>query len=394
MSSTDTFDLARMISPTDPAAFFAKHWEREPLIVHRDAPHYYDDLLTMDEVDRVITTYQLSFPAITVANANRPVTTKDYTFGNDVIDVARLYQQFALGGSLVMNQLHRFVPALAGLCREVERDAGCPIQTNIYLTPRESQGLKVHYDSHDVFVLQTHGTKHWTLYDTAVALPLRGQSFSEFPAEPGPVSAEFDLKPGDMLYLPRGVMHQAQTTSSESLHITVGVLHTSWAEAIIETVARIALKDPAFRASIPAGHARDGFDRTEAEKTFRGLLQRLHDHADFDGTMDFYAEEMRSNRPSLLRGQLQQVCRLALLTADDRVGVRSTLVFRFRESAEGLTVAFSGRELTLPPHAAEAAKHVLTHPSTAVRDLPGPLDDDGKLVLVRRLIREGLAAAL
>ena len=394
MTSTNAFDLGRMVGPTPAATFFDQYWERDALVVHRDDPHYFDSLLTMDEVDRVITTYQLSHPDISLANANRQVRVQDYTYPSGVIDVARLYQQFATGGSVVMNQLQRFIPALATLCRTVERDVGCPIQTNIYLTPRESQGLRVHYDSHDVFVLQVHGTKRWALYDTAVVLPLRGQSFSDYPAEPGAVTKEFELKPGDSLYLPRGLMHHAQTTSGESLHITVGVLHTSWAEAIIESVARLALKDAAFRKGLPVDHAREGFDRTAAEATFRDLLKRLHDHADFAGTMDYYADDMRTNRPALLRGQLQQVCRLASLTVDDRVGVRPVQVFRMTESDEGLTVSFAGRELTVPPHASDATRHILTHEATAIRDLPGPLDDDGRLVLVRRLVREGVARAL
>lgn len=389
------FSLARLIAPTTISNFFEKYWEQDALVVHRDDRHYFDALLTLDEVDRVISTFNLSHPDITLANANRQVRTQDYTHPNGAIDVGRLYQQFATGGSIVMNQLHRFVPALAALCRDVEREVSCPIQTNIYLTPRESQGLRVHYDSHDVLVLQVHGTKQWTLYDTAVALPLRGQSFGDNPVEPGPVSREFEMRPGDTLYLPRGLMHQAQTTSSESLHITVGVLHTSWAELIIESVARLALTEPALRKGLPVRHAQPGFDRAEAEKTFHALLETIAAKADFHGALDFYADDMTSNRPVLLRGQLQQVCRLATITADDRVDVRPHLAFRTEATPEGgIVVSFAGHDLALPAQAAEATRHVLTHGATAIKDLPGPLDESGRLVLVRRLVREGLARVL
>ena len=45
-------------------------------------------------------------------------------------------------------------------------------------------------------------------------------------------------------------------------------------------------------------------------------------------------------------------------------------------------------------HARPAVLHALTTERFRVRDLPGNLDDAGKLVLVRRLIREGLLQPL
>ena len=38
-------------------------------------------------------------------------------------------------------------------------------------------GFKAHFDTHDVFVLQIEGCKRWTLYDTPIELPLRGQEY-------------------------------------------------------------------------------------------------------------------------------------------------------------------------------------------------------------------------
>jgi hypothetical protein len=54
-------------------------------------------------------------------------------------------------------------------------------------------------------------------------------------------------------------------------------------------------------------------------------------------------------------------------------------------------LAFEGKELAFPAHAVEEIRGVLQldEPFTAA-DLPGSLDDEGRLVLVRRLVREGL----
>jgi bifunctional lysine-specific demethylase and histidyl-hydroxylase NO66 len=67
------------------------------------------------------------------------------------------------------------------------------VQANAYLTPPVAQGLNLHGDPHDVFAVQTHGVKRWVV---------------EPPDEP---RWELELRPGDVLYLPAGTRHAAQT---------------------------------------------------------------------------------------------------------------------------------------------------------------------------------------
>jgi len=55
--------------------------------------------------------------------------------------------------------------------------------------------------------------------------------------------------------------------------------------------------------------------------------------------------------------------------------------------------ALDGRKISFPWHASEAIRFALSHSEFVFRDLPGDLDDAGKLALVRRLIREGLVVA-
>ena len=55
--------------------------------------------------------------------------------------------------------------------------------------------------------------------------------------------------------------------------------------------------------------------------------------------------------------------------------------------------AYGGR-ISLPVHAAEPLEFALTNDEYRIGDLPGDLDDPGKLVLIRRLVREGLVEIL
>jgi ribosomal protein L16 Arg81 hydroxylase len=109
--------------------------------------------------------------------------------------------RFDAGATIVFGQLHRRVPALARLCVAIGQIFGCRVQTNTYFTPPHAQGFRPHWDTHEVFVLQVAGTKSWSVYDTKVTLPLKGQRFDPEQHEPGPVSGQFELGPGDVAFL-------------------------------------------------------------------------------------------------------------------------------------------------------------------------------------------------
>ncbi len=390
MSQPRAYDFDAILAPITRERFFEEYWEKKPLLIRRNNPAYYGDLLTLKSLDRVLTSHTLTQSNAFIANARNPVDAKDYTFPDGTVDLARLYQKFADGGTIGFNQLHTFVPRLHELCRSLERELSCRFQTNIYMTPPGSQGFPPHYDSHDVIILQVHGTKHWQIFDTPIELPFRGQPFKRDATPVGAVTMEFDLEPGDMFYLPRGIMHDAQTLQGETLHITVGALATTWTEVLLEAVAKMALSDLEFRRALPPGYARTEFDRTKARGTFRELFRRLADKADADAALDHFADDLVSTRTALLEGQLEQVLSISKLRLDDRVGARPALLYRYREMDGQFIVSCYGAEMRLPAYAAEPTRYALETADFAIRDLPGELDDDGKLVLIKRLVREGM----
>ncbi len=395
MANGARWDLARLIHPSAPRGFFESNFETGVLHVPREDRSYYHSLLRMAEIDRVLTTLHLSHPAVTMVNAAKELKPEDYTYASGLIDAARLYQEYADGGTIVLNNLEGSLPSLMDLCRSMEQEFSCRFQCNIYVTPGgAAQGLRTHYDAHDVFVLQIEGTKHWRIYDTPIVRPFRGQEFTPDKFPPGALTMEFDLHPGDMVYVPRGVMHDATSGAEDSCHITLGVLPTSWTDLLLEAVARVALDDAELRRTLPVGFARQGFDRTEARAFFRELLGRVVEKADFDAALDHFAEDLVSTRHPLLYGQMQQLAKLRALSVDDRASARPNLLYYLEKDGDRVTVAAYGGRITLPAHAAEPLEHALTHEGYRIGDLPGELDDPGKLVLVKKLVREGLVEIL
>lgn len=393
-SAEDRLSFEWLISPIGRELFFEEYWEKQPLVVKRNQPDYFHSLLTLDEVDRALTTLDLRYPNVTLKNADRKITADDYTVRGDSLDVARVYQLFAEGSTITLAFLDNVIPTLASFCRGLEKEFSCPLQTNAYLTPAGAKGANHHYDTHDVFVLQVLNSKQWTTYGTPVELPLRGQDFDSSVHQRGTPTLSFELNAGDIAYIPRGVVHDARSGEEVSLHITVGVLSYTWTDLLLELVAEVSLNNPAFRKSLPPGFGREEFERAGARETLRQLLQQFSAVAQFEEILDRFVDESISASPPLLRGQMDQMASLDRLTMDSVVRARPTAISRVRTNRDSTSIDCYGRRITLPLHAAEAVRFALNGSRFVVRELPGDLDDEAKLVLVRRLIREGLVMAL
>jgi hypothetical protein len=218
-----------------------------------------------------------------------------------------------------------------------------------------------------VLSLQVAGEKRWLVYDPVLVLPLKNQRYRTALGAPGEPVLDITLRAGDTLYLPRGWLHQALTSDSDSLHITIGVNVRRWideARAAIDAQA----SDLAYRRTVD-GAAPPALPDLDPEETVRRVRDRF----------------VRSRRP-ILDGQLSELRALDALDASTQLVRRDTVI----ADLHGTLLVFEGKELRFPERlAAELEFLVTTEAPFTARDLPGPLDDAGRLVLVRRLVREG-----
>ena len=185
--------------------------------MRRSRPDYFRALLTLDDIDRVLTTLDRRYPDVLVKRAGSEIVGADYTTDGSTLDVGKIYQLFEEGATLTLAFLDTVLPSLERFCREVEIELSMPLQANVYLTPPQEQGANVHYDTHDVFVLQVSGSKQWTIYDAPLPLPLSGQVYDPEVHRPGAPTHEFELDAGDVVYIPRGWLHQARAKLADAL---------------------------------------------------------------------------------------------------------------------------------------------------------------------------------
>lgn len=383
-----------LIDPIEPTTFFTEFYERKLLLVERQQPSKFESLLSIDAIDRYLSATTPCSPDVFLVDAARELKPEDYSFPNSEppgrIDLPRAYQLFGTGATISLSQLHERLPPLAALCRAVERTFSSHFQTNIYLSPPHAQGFKAHFDNHDVFVLQVSGSKLWTIYDTGIVLPLRGQGFDPDKHTPGPPTREFMLSAGDLLYCPRGLYHSARSTDEASLHITLGLIGKTWADVMIEAVSAACLASPAFRANLPVGFANTGFDPSQAAATFRSLVDTFAREAQLAPILERLAGDFVTSRRPALYGCLKELDMAPAPSIESTLAPRPDLIYLVREESEKLVLLFGSTEISLPAFTRDAVMFALDGAPFVVRDLPGQLDDAGKVVLVRRLLREGL----
>jgi hypothetical protein len=293
-----------------------------------------------------------------------------------VIDPLAMFDEFAKGATIVFQSMHRYWAPLAEYCRALELALGHPVQANAYITPPGAQGFGAHEDEHDVFVLQSHGTKQWRIYDRHDLPPSRPELIDAL------------LAPGDSLYIPAGFPHSASTQERASVHITVGILTVTWAAAL-KAALKVVESDPELRAPLPLRFAADnGAFSDEVERRLRqiGSLVSELDPLALSHTL---RREVYTTRQPLLRGQIHRLLSL------DQIGSESVVTRRegsmcFLDFVDGeLSVLLGDRELRMPDWLEPAMTLIAAGGRMAVGDIPD-LDEAGRLVLVRRLIREGL----
>jgi JmjC domain len=338
-------------------------------------------LLSVADVERLICSSGLRFPAFRLAKAGAKLAVADYTKDlswrplpfTGTVDVERVLAEFEDGATIVLQGLHLNWEPLTDFCRRLETDLGHPVQANAYYTPRSAQGLPVHHDTHEVFSLQVAGEKRWLVHEPAWELPLKNQRYkAETMGEPGPPVHDVTLRAGDTLYLPRGWLHEAKTSETDSLHITVGVNVYTWMDALRAAVESCG-GDVRFRRST---------DREGAEELLEALGERLQPER---VERRRRRKLVRTRRP-ILGGQLTQLRALDDLDLETEVERRPTVLFDF----DGATLSYEGKDVRFPDVLRAEIEFVAqtSEPFTPA-DLPGDLDDEGRLVLVRRLVREG-----
>ncbi|HET9032833.1 MAG TPA: cupin domain-containing protein [Dokdonella sp.] len=308
------------------------------------------------------------------------------------IDARAAAREFASGATLVLQALHRFVPSVQNFCHELEDFFGHPLQANAYLTPEGARGLGVHHDTHDVLVLQLFGSKSWRLYPQAVVDAVDGYPASQRHPELETPDSVLTLSPGDCLYLPRGLPHDAESTAGASLHLTLGIRSPTWLDVLGRALKSVH-EIPQLRASLPLNYASNAAARSDGlALKLREVLDRTSSWLQGLDEQELAASEMalQRERKRSPRGAITQFAALE--------PVQATTVFERNHPDRWVLHGDSDHALLLvgltalefPARIKPALEHLLSQHRISAEGFGACLDSAGALVLVKRLHQEGL----
>ncbi|BBN05819.1 protein-L-histidine (3S)-3-hydroxylase / [histone H3]-trimethyl-L-lysine4/36 demethylase [Marchantia polymorpha subsp. ruderalis] len=215
-----------LIHPLSVGRFHEQFWEKRPFLIRRPRNRsLYEGWFEKEDIETLFERETLKY------GMNVDVTKyKDGARANFSTEGAakanQVWKKFAKGWSVRILHPQRWSNSLFLLLSAFERYWHCVAGCNAYLTPAKSQGFSPHYDDIEAFVLQTEGKKRWRCYrPRSLDDVLPRFSSPDFSQDDigDPILDEI-LEPGDLLYMPRGTIHQAEATSdTHSLHITVSV---------------------------------------------------------------------------------------------------------------------------------------------------------------------------
>ncbi|KAM7374928.1 hypothetical protein PAMP_007559 [Pampus punctatissimus] len=315
--------------------FFREYWEKKPLHLRRSdhsTASYYQSLFQLSDLQSLCSQglqYYRDINLVRCINGKKKVLNKEGQVKSSVLSKHLVQNKV----TIQFHQPQRFKDELWRIQEKLECFFGALVGSNVYITPQESQGLPAHYDDVEVFILQLEGQKHWRLYSPTV--PLAAEYSVESEEKIGSPTHDIILKAGDLLYFPRGTIHQANTPAGvdHSTHLTLSTYQRmSWGDLLLDVFPSLLCDNSRTDVSLREGmHRRLLLSNNEGLDTSRRLAAHLRSLAD---DLDTGMQKVRSThmKRDFIMNRLPPYSQQQLLTPSGNIpALEDTVCLRFKD---------------------------------------------------------------
>lgn len=291
------------------------------------------------------------------------------------------------GYTVRLDHVHPLSAPLAQFIRALEVHFMAPVGAHVFWS-RGGGRAPIHHDERDMLIIQLVGSKAWTVSTKLSELPNTWAPQSNLP-ERLKHSANFVMKPGDLLYVPRGTPHSVQALE-DTLHLSIGFSPPTLRDALI------ACADLASDLSRPlreSAGARAGAQALTGD--FGAVPARVQDAvgvlARYCGSPGFVAEALRRRAARIVREMPAGAPPAqAEITTASFVQRRDLTPCQLSNHGGRLEIAFPGGRELVNAAMQPALDFIARSKAFHVRDLPGAYDDAVRVALVQKLVTDGL----
>ncbi|GFG74229.1 hypothetical protein MBOT_15940 [Mycobacterium botniense] len=380
-----------LLAPLPVQTFLDDIWGSRPYHVNRGCANYFDNVLRGSAaVEELLTHVQPEPSAVRLVRGGEEKDPGSYRLADGSLDPVRVRDGLADGYTVILNGLERYMRTIGALSHSIEVELNFPTRVNAYLTPPHSTGFVAHFDPHDVLILQIQGSKIWHIYDAEVP-PHEMQRREGFAGADLAPPADLHLTAGDVLYLPRGRVHGAETHSELSVHLTVGIHAPTVLTLLTHLLHSLSLRDERVHDRLPPRHLDDPGLRANLVDLVRAAVRTVED----SGAV---AEALSAMEDVLVRrGRCPPVGQIPCAVGIDgrtRVMKYQPLYSRVIPVADGVALQFA--QLLIRVSRDHEAAMLFVSRATGpfrVRDLPG-LNPAQQTELARTLITTGFLVRL
>jgi hypothetical protein len=404
------WSLDEVLQPHGWALFAENYWQKRPLHISREDSQFFSSLVSREQVEFLINTRggRDDFPISVVGSRiGETVPAEERGLRRSHWRADNVYERVSKGATVRIGNLAHYLDPVQRLVSGFEASLNTDIAVNLYLTPGRSQAFGSHFDNHDVFILQIEGSKIWKIFTPPEDLPVevaykaRPQWFERklpFERSLGPLrpaaqlDKEFLLSAGDLLYVPRGYVHQVFTSDEASLHLTVAAPVLTWYEIAVHALAATYRESRTLREAVPPAFATCGPRFSEAQDKLTDVIAAVHSHLTEDkllASLEELALRYVNSRSGKWPGITTAIEGAIDITPESVLQIRPALVYTTRKELPYIYILFSGRALRVPVQAESMLSHIQSVRRFRVADLPSDGANSSHIPLINTMRERG-----